>query len=183
MKRACSALLVIGVALWAFAGDETSETPAALRNGNFVYLTTSHGNGEGENLSPSSDDRRAVSSLESEFRNWLRYKIVKHDHEADIIMVARTARRRGSPSVTIGNDPRRQGPGGLPPITGPFPGSGSPLPKPTNNDSNGDDYLLVFDAHSLDNAPPIWQHHMKNGFGPDMALFRLFKRDVEGAKP
>jgi hypothetical protein len=181
MKLGWIATLICVLGITAIAKDKP-DVPDAMRNGNFVYITTSYGDGDGENLSPTAEDRNAAAATETELRQWLRYKSVKSAKQADIILVARTGKRRGSPSVTIGNDPRHQGPGGLPPINGPFPGSGSPIPKSTN-DSSADDYLLVFDANALDNAPPIWQKHMRNGFGSDMALFRAFKRDVESAKP
>jgi hypothetical protein len=176
----CAVLLLASVIGAAKDGESVSEK---MRTGNFVFITTSYGDGEGENLSPTDDDRRAAAALDNALHEWLRYKTVKHAHEADIILVARTSKRRGSPSVSIGNDPRRLPGTGLPPISGPFPGSSPPVPKTTTNNDSGDDYLLVFDANRLDNAPPIWERHMRHGFGPDMALFQQFKRDVESAKP
>src|ERR1700760_2614027 len=121
------ALLLLGSVIGAAKDKEG--IAEKMRTGNFVYITTSYGNGEGENLSPTDDDRRAAAALDNELHEWLRYKTVKHAHEADIILVARTAKRRGSPSVTIGNDPRRLPGTGMPPISGPFPGSSPPVPK------------------------------------------------------
>jgi hypothetical protein len=184
MNRWSAGVVLVTLAIAGMA--RADDIPDKVRNSTWIYVTTSYGDTEGENLSPTSEDRRAVAAFEDQMRSWLRFKTVNAAKKADLIFVVRTGRRKvpGSPQVTIGNDPRQRTPGsGLPPISGPFPGSPKIGGPTSTDDESRDDYLLVFDANALDSAPPLWQKHMRNGYGPDMALFRAFKKEVENSKP
>src|SRR5690348_5934600 len=84
------AMTMFATSAVARAGD----VPEKVLNGTWIYVTTSYGDSEGENLSPTSDDRHFVAAFEDQMRTWLRFKTVNAAKKADLVFVVRTARRK-----------------------------------------------------------------------------------------
>jgi len=90
MKRFSSILmgLILLVAMSAAAAPNTAKTPAfpgTLANARYVYVASYDGDQFNPNL--LSDDRDAISAVQSAIQSWGKLHIVYHPSEADIIIL------------------------------------------------------------------------------------------------
>ena len=90
MKRFSSILMgfILLVAMSAAAAPNTAKTPAfpgTLANARYVYVASYDGDQFNPNL--LSDDRDAISAVQSAIQSWGKLHVVYHPSEADIIIL------------------------------------------------------------------------------------------------
>ena|SRR6266404_2604857 len=90
MKRFSSTLMgfILLVAMSAAAAPNTAKTPAfpgTLANARYVYVASYDGDQFNPNL--LSDDRDAISAVQSAIQSWGKLHVVYHPSEADIIIL------------------------------------------------------------------------------------------------
>ncbi len=150
---------------------EKSNFPEVIVQARYVYVTAMAGNQFNPLL--RSEDRQAVSNIETAVQKWRRYRLVFDPREADFTILVRRGNQAsagtgtrggvGTPGVTIGTIATAE--------------TGMP-----------DDALMIVKggADPLD-QPSLWRRTERNGLdAPALSLFQQFRKEVEkaaGKKP
>ena len=158
------------------------DVPTVFQTARSVYVEADQG--DITRLGVYSEDRQAVSDVQSGLLDWNRYTVVPRRDQADLILVVRRGRLaategRGNLSVSA-----RPGPS---PSRGGLPGSlGSDNDIGAASEAGPDDDLLA--VYSVDKGGeakgPIWRRQMVNGLkNPGLPLFKQLRKAVDQAYP
>lgn len=181
MRRIVMVLSTLALAAGALAQEVTLER---LVRAKYAIVAVPAARGQidfGDSLATDRSDRDAREAVEKSLRDWNRYTVTLHPHQAELLFLVRTA-RRGSVYVRTG-----------PPITsrgkvtvGRIPGGtdtdldGRGIAVGTEAQSPNVDMLEVYALEDGKQGMLLWRGARKNGLdGPDPALIQEYKKNLE----